>query len=284
MTSFQTLYSIKKKLETRKVGHTGTLDRFAKGLMVVLTGPALKLSPYLTGLDKTYEALIHFGVETDTLDPEGSVVGTAPLPDMKQIPEVLQSFVGRQKQRPPAFSAVHIDGERAHRLARSGKTPEMPLRDIEIHAIELLEYREPDLLCRIYCSKGTYIRSFARDLAYRLGTRGHVKNLIRTAVGRHTLNNAVSPEDFDPAEHLLTGTELQRCIPGSGTLTLTSQLSQKVRHGTQMYAQTLEDLTEGPIPEVVFLNDSNGNILAAVSSGVSGEGTRSLKYIFVVPQ
>ncbi|MDC7239348.1 MAG: tRNA pseudouridine(55) synthase TruB, partial [Spirochaetales bacterium] len=196
VTSFQALGRIKKVLATRKVGHTGTLDKFAEGLLILLTGKLTRLNALITGLDKEYEALVRFGRETDTLDPEGEVVAEAAVPSLEQIEAVMDSFRGKIQQIPPSYSAIHIDGKRAHELVRSGKEVEMPSREIEIFDLEILGYEAPDLKLRVHCSKGTYIRSLARDIGQACGSRAYVQELIRTAVGPFSLKEAVEVEDF----------------------------------------------------------------------------------------
>jgi tRNA pseudouridine55 synthase len=153
-TSFESLGAVKKALATGKVGHTGTLDKFATGLLVVLAGWALKLSPWFDRCDKRYRGTIRFGVETDTLDGEGSPIATAEPPSREALERALDQFRGDILQAPPAYSAIHIGGRRAHELARSGKAPEMPKRPVTIYELELCYYEPP--LAEVYarCSKG----------------------------------------------------------------------------------------------------------------------------------
>jgi tRNA pseudouridine55 synthase len=170
-TSFQALSGLKRKLGTRHIGHAGTLDKFAEGLLVVLVGPCTRLAPLLQGLDKEYVARIRFGIETDTLDPEGEPVAEAPVPELETIQSAFPKLTGEILQVPPAYSAVHVKGARASKLARKGLTPELTARTVRINRIDLLGYDPPDLMIRVSCSKGTYIRSLARDLALLCGSR-----------------------------------------------------------------------------------------------------------------
>lgn len=196
MTSFSSLGVIKKALRTGKVGHTGTLDSFAEGLLVVLVGGMTRLVPHITSADKAYLAVVSFGKETDTLELTGSVVAVAPVPTRQQILDVLPQFSGRIQQVPPLYSALHVDGRRASDIARSGKNIDMPSRPVTIHSIELLDYSCTDgtALLKVRCSKGTYIRSLARDIAIAAGSRGHLVALRRTSVGPFSLDNAVFAE------------------------------------------------------------------------------------------
>ena len=182
VTSFDALREIKQGLGTGKVGHTGTLDKFAEGLLLVLSGRALKLSTWFSHCDKRYRATVLFGAETDTLDPEGTVIAQAELPSRSAIENALPRFSGEILQTPPAYSAIHIDGKRASALARQGQTPEMKQRSVHIYKLELLEWNPPCALLDVHCSSGTYIRSLARDLAIAAGSRAHLHSLQRTQV------------------------------------------------------------------------------------------------------
>ena len=177
MTSFRSLSSVKKENRGQKVGHAGTLDSFASGLMIVLIGGATKLTPIFSSFDKEYIAEITFGKETDTLDPEGTVIAEAPVPSREVLEAVIPSFMGKQKQIPPVYSAVHVDGKRAYREARSGKDIEMP---------ELI---------RTSVSKGTYIRSLARDIAKRASSRGYLTALRRLRIGPWSLEDKEKSTD-----------------------------------------------------------------------------------------
>jgi tRNA pseudouridine55 synthase len=197
LTSFTSLNRVKRAFSTGKVGHIGTLDKFAHGLLVALLGRAVKLSPWFSGCDKWYEGIIRFGLETDTLDPEGAPVAEAALPSREQLEAALPAFHGDILQEPPVYSALHINGKRASVLARGGKTVTMRKRPVSIYALELLTY-EPPLACiRVHCSSGTYIRSLARDIALAAASRGHLVSLTRTAVAGFCLSDALA--DDDPA-------------------------------------------------------------------------------------
>ena len=199
LTSFESLNAVKTALGTGKVGHTGTLDKCARGLLVVLAGWALKLSPWFDRCDKRYLGTIRFGVETDTLDGEGRPVAAADPPDREALERALDRFRGPVMQVPPAYSAIHINGRRAHELARSGSAPEMRPRPVTIHALELRSYTPPLADVYVHCSKGAYIRSLARDIALAAGSRGHLASLERQGVAGFDLADAVSPDAPDLA-------------------------------------------------------------------------------------
>ena len=199
ISSFDALNLIKRSLDTGKLGHTGTLDKFAEGLLVVLVGRSTRLVPWFTGCDKIYEGTITFGAETDTLDPEGAVIAEAPAPSEEVLRSALAGFRGDIMQAPPLYSSVHVDGKRAHEIARSGETVEMKVRPVTIHSIELMSFEEQRAKVRVHCSKGTYIRSLARDIALACGSRAHLSELRRTKVATFELSDALDPlEAADP--------------------------------------------------------------------------------------
>jgi len=192
VTSFDALRDIKRALNTGKAGHTGTLDKFAEGLLLVLTGRALKLSQWFTHCDKQYEGVMCFGAETDTLDPEGAVIAHAPVPSREAVEAALAEFRGDIEQAPPAYSAIHVDGERASKLARQGAAVEMKKRPVHIYRLELLSWEPPFAKIFVHCSSGTYIRSLARDIALAVGSRAYLSALVRTHVAGFKLEDAVA--------------------------------------------------------------------------------------------
>jgi tRNA pseudouridine 55 synthase len=201
-TSFQALGPIKMALGSGKVGHAGTLDRFATGLLVALAGSYSRLAPYIQSGEKFYRGTVRFGSETSTLDPEGEVVAQAPIPSRERLEAVLPAFRGRILQRPPAYSAVHVDGRRAYEIARGGEEPELKERSVEIRSLEIIAFEEGLAIIEVRCSSGTYIRSLARDLALACCSRAHLVALERLSIGPYKLEDAVAPEDFSPERDL----------------------------------------------------------------------------------
>ena len=202
-TSFSSLFSVKHALGTKKVGHTGTLDSFAEGLLVVCTGALTRIASRITAFDKEYEAIIAFGTETDTLDPYGAAVRTAPLPSKESFIDAFNAFKGELMQKPPAFSALHVDGQRASDLARKGIEVEVPERKITVFSSSIKEIQEKDGLVEyahvvFHVSKGTYIRSLARDIAASCGSAAHLIGLRRTKVGSFRLEDAAGYELLEP--------------------------------------------------------------------------------------
>lgn len=182
-----------------KVGHAGTLDPLATGLLVICIGKATKRIEEFMGQDKEYVAGITFGGTTPSFDLETEIEGGYPTQHITEdlIKEKLNAFIGTQLQRPPVFSAIRVDGRRSYKNARSGNEDiEIPKREISIHELELLDYKESTAIVRIVCSKGTYVRSFANDLGKALGSGAHLSSLQRTANGNLRVEDAISMEDF----------------------------------------------------------------------------------------
>lgn len=203
-TSFDIVRDIRKKYNIKKVGHIGTLDPMATGVLPILVGEATKLSDYLMNHDKEYIATLYLGEKRDTGDSEGNVIETKDIPtdlNKDMISKVLSEFLGESMQIPPMYSAIKIDGQKLYDLARQGKTVERKPRKINIYEIELLEYNQvvdqSEIKFRVVCSKGTYIRVLCGDIAEKLGTVGYMKALRRTRVGRFTLEDTEKIIDIE---------------------------------------------------------------------------------------
>lgn len=191
LTSFKVLKQLQKLVpEIHKIGHAGTLDAFASGVLICLCGNYTGLSTLFMAQDKSYKARIEFGKETNTLDPEGVVVKTGYIPERQQVLSVLEQFTGTIKQVPPRYSAVHVEGKRAYERALREETFSIEARPVTIYAIALESWQPPFAEIAIHCSKGTYIRSLARDIGIACGTCASVNALVRTAVGALTLIEA----------------------------------------------------------------------------------------------
>ena len=236
ITSFGALNAVKKTLGTRKVGHTGTLDKFATGLLLVLVGRAVKLANYFSGSDKCYEGVIKFGAETDTLDPEGAIVRESPPPSLNALLAVLPRFRGDILQEPPVYSAIHIDGERASALARSGEPVAMKKRPVSIYGLDLLSYEQGCAKIRVHCSKGTYIRSLARDLAQAAGSCGHLVSLNREQIAGFRLAEACPADALNLAEAVRPITEAAFDSLGLPRLTVSDEAVAGMAHGKKLEA------------------------------------------------
>jgi tRNA pseudouridine55 synthase len=199
MTSHDVVDRVRHKLKMKRVGHAGTLDPNATGLLIILVGKATKLSQFLMGLDKTYEGVITLGIQTTTQDAEGEVVSERPVPELseEQIKAELKAFEGDQYQTPPMFSAKKQDGVPLYKLARKGKTVEREPRFIHISSFKLDKWESPDIEFTLSCSKGTYVRTVANDLGEKLGCGGYLKELRRTDIERFRIEDSIELEAFE---------------------------------------------------------------------------------------
>ena len=220
-TSHDVVDIVRRALGQSRVGHLGTLDPFAEGLLVVVVGRATRLAPYAAGWRKTYEGVIRLGTVTTTDDATGDVTGTSEAwraLDAGAVRSAGAALVGEQEQRPPAFSAVKVGGERAYRRARRGEAVTLEPRRVTVFDFAVTEWRPPELRFRATVSGGTYLRSLARDLGERLGCGAHLAELTRTRVGPFALEEAVAPQAVtaadvrDPA--LLVADLPQRALTG----------------------------------------------------------------------
>ncbi|WP_138158932.1 tRNA pseudouridine(55) synthase TruB [Peptoniphilus catoniae] len=199
LTSHDVVNFLRRKLNIKKVGHAGTLDPMATGVLVMCIGKATKISEYLMSNSKTYIADLSFGYETDTLDKTGEIIKRNNyIPDEESLEKCLKSFLGKTNQVPPMYSAIKYNGRKLYELARMGKTVELKERKIEIKSIEI-EKKLSDKSYRLIidCSSGTYIRSLVRDIAYSLNSLATLEGLVRTRSGRFAIEESLNLEDLD---------------------------------------------------------------------------------------
>ncbi|HEX6399908.1 MAG TPA: tRNA pseudouridine(55) synthase TruB [Actinomycetota bacterium] len=200
VTSHDVVDSVRRTLATRKVGHAGTLDPMATGLLLIGVGRATRLLRFLGDLAKTYEGTLRLGVETDTLDADGDVIRESAV-DVKpeQVAEAMRSLVGESLQRPPAFSAVKVGGRKLYEAARAGERLEAEPRPVRVEEFELLSFDPPDARFRVVCSGGTYVRVLAADVGAAVSTGAHLTGLRRAAIGPYRVEDAVTPDEVrDP--------------------------------------------------------------------------------------
>lgn len=241
------------------MGHTGTLDPFATGLLVILVGRATRLARFVEPQPKTYLATARLGVRTDTDDPTGEVLATTFVEGLMEagVREALATFAGEQRQRPPVYSAKHVGGERSYRLARRGEAVEPAETAITVHRIEAVAWRPPELVFRATVSAGTYLRAIARDLGERLGVGAHLTALRREAIGGLRVEDAVpldqvSPAAVRPAVHVL------RHLP---SVELDADAKAAVVHGRRVAGAGAVEPGNGSIvlldgPEVVAIAEA----------------------------
>jgi tRNA pseudouridine55 synthase len=244
LTSHDVVQIIRRGTGIRRAGHTGTLDPRASGVLVVLVGPAVRLSEYVSASDKRYQATIRLGSSTDTYDAEGTVVGgSVSLEGVteEKFEEILQQFVGEIEQVPPPYSAIKVKGRKAYEMAREGEEVDLEPRKIRVYSLEVLEWAPPEVVVDVYCSSGTYVRSLANDLGQKLGCGAHLVGLRRTKSGRFTLRDAVPlrrlQEAFDAGNwyrHLIPAAEALADWP---MIELNGDEVELVRHGHRVAAE-----------------------------------------------
>jgi tRNA pseudouridine55 synthase len=210
MTSHDVVDRVRRTLRMKRIGHAGTLDPMATGLLIILVGKATKLSQYLMSLDKEYAGTIKLGETTDTQDADGDVVATRPVPAFTEdeIREAMRAFLGDQYQTPPMFSAKKLAGVPLYKLARKGKEVEREPRFIRVSAFELTRFALPEFDVLLRCSKGTYVRTIAHDLGEKLGCGAHLSALRRTATDRFTIAQAVPLAELEAMDHAAVRTHL----------------------------------------------------------------------------
>jgi tRNA pseudouridine55 synthase len=235
MTSHDVVALARRALRTRRVGHTGSLDPFATGLLVMLVGHATRLQPYVEGDPKVYEATIRFGVETDTDDSTGRPVREAPPPLRSRITEAITKLTGTISQTPPAYSAKQVDGVRAYAAARRGTPLVLRAETVVVYEWTILAGRHDELDVRITCGGGTYIRSLARDLGALSGSAAHLSALRRTRSGPFDLANAASVDAVRAGRLALL--RPHAAIPGMPTERLSDLEAQRVAHGGSIPAR-----------------------------------------------
>ena len=252
MTSHDVVQVVRNGTNIRRAGHTGTLDPRASGVLVILLGPAVRLSEYVSASDKRYQAIIRLGTTTDTFDMDGQVLDTRPVENISedQFNTVLQGFVGEIDQVPPPYSAIKIKGRHAYDMARNGEEVELAPRKINVYSLELLEWETPEAVVDVYCSSGTYVRSLAHDLGEKLGCGATLTGLRRTKSGRFTLRDAVPLRKL--REAFQDGTWYQYLIPAAEALSdwpaveLSSEEVDALRHGHRIPAgETQETRARG---------------------------------------
>jgi len=246
LTSHDVVQIIRRGTNIRRVGHTGTLDPRASGVLVVLLGPAVRLSEYVSASDKRYQAVVRLGQSTDTYDAEGKITGGSSPVDIseEQFENELKSFIGEIQQVPPPYSAIKVQGKKAYNMARDGEEFELAPRTIHVYNLDLLEWAPPEAVIDVYCSSGTYIRSLAHDLGETLGCGAHLVGLRRTKNGRFTLRDAVPLRKL--REAFESGTWYQYLIPAAEALSdwpaleLTIEQVEAVRHGIRIQSPALQ--------------------------------------------
>lgn len=267
ITSQKADIELKKLFNTSKVGHVGTLDPFATGLLILGVNKATKGITFFDDFDKEYIATIKLGIETDSMDIDGKEISKKEVPYLSEdkIKEVLNSFLGKSKQLPPMTSAIKINGTALYKLAHKGKEIDRPLREIEIYDIELLDYKNDEITFRALVSKGTYIRVLGSDIAKKLDTVGHLISLRRTKVGPFSVTEASKIEDISEISLKSTYEVLSRF---SATISFDDKTIKDIKDGKIK-------ILEGSYPsDKLLVVDSLHNVIAMYKK------TKNNKYEF----
>jgi len=282
MTSHDVVQAIRTGTGLRRAGHTGTLDPRASGVLVILVGPAVRLSEFVSASDKRYQAIIRLGSATDTFDADGKVTQSPAPVDVteEQFEKVLNTFIGEIEQTPPPYSAVKVQGRKAYELAREGEEVELAPRKITVHHLEILEWAPPEVVIDVHCSSGTYVRSLANDLGNALGCGAYLVGLRRTKSGRFSLREATPLRKLQEAFH--AGNWYQYLIPAAEALAewpaveLTPDDVENIRHGHRIHAG--EEAKPGMVRGV----STQGELVALMDlvTGETGEPEWQPKKVF----
>lgn len=273
VTSHDVVASMRKLLKQKRVGHAGTLDPAASGVLPVCVGQGTRVAEYLSASGKAYQAEIVFGIVTDTYDSEGAVVRTANVTDLTlaQVEQGLQRFIGPQMQTPPRYSAIKLQGRPAYKLARAGEQISLEPRPISIYQLEILDWLAPRLTLAVECSSGTYIRSLAYDLGEHLGCGAYLSALVRTRSGPFTLAESVTLEQV--ADAVPAGTEVAArmarllhppdiALQQYPALRLDDATVERVLHGSTFRYEDLEDTQRRQASSLARVYDAAGRFLA----------------------
>jgi tRNA pseudouridine55 synthase len=252
---------VRRLASQKRVGHAGTLDPMASGVLPVLLGRATRLADFIQQGRKAYSATIQLGAATDTDDAEGTVIREYPIPPLSEdlLREALSKFEGEILQLPPAYSALKIAGQRAYAVARRGEDVNLAPRPVTIHQICLKTWSPTELTLEVTCSKGTYIRALARDIAVALGTVGHLTALVRTQVGSFCLDSAVSLDDIATRGVPATVLPASHAIPEAPTFSATADESLKLLNGQPIPVQIVH-------AESVWVYDPTGSLVCLASA------------------
>ena len=241
ITSRRVVDYVQRLTRPDKAGHAGTLDPLATGVLVVCVGPATRLVEYIQRMPKSYRGRFLLGQQSPTDDIEGEVthIWNPPVPSQRVMEQEVARWIGTIQQRPPIFSAIKVKGRRSYDLARAGRSVRLPLREVTLHAMRVVEYVYPELVLDICCSSGTYVRALGRDLAESLGTRAVMSGLTRTAIGGFHLEDASNLDSLSPenlAERLLPAL---RAVEGLPMISLTAAEAREICNGRKIAREVL---------------------------------------------
>jgi len=269
MTSHDVVLHVRRMFKEKRVGHTGTLDPSATGVLVLCLGKATRIAQYLEAGEKEYQAVLRLGVITDTLDAEGRVLETRTYipPDRSRILDALQRFTGNITQIPPAYSALKIGGVPSYKLARQGKALPLKARQVIIHDIQLISYDDPWIKISVRCSKGVYIRSLCADLGEAWGCGAHLANLVRTRSGRFRIEEGATLDrlsNYNPEELNAALVPIDNALDDMPAITVNESDSIRILHGNRI-EKTANAIGEEGL--MVRIHDEAGRFLAIARKG-----------------
>jgi tRNA pseudouridine55 synthase len=269
-TSFAVVSDMRRAVRLRKVGHAGTLDPLAHGVLLVCTGMATRAVEHLMNLEKEYAFTVRLGVETTTLDTEGDVVREAPVPELSaaELSDAAASFVGEYELTPPRFSAVKQQGKRSYEMARNGETHDPAPRNVNIYSFDITRVELPDVDCVVRCSRGTYVRSLARDLGEKLGSAGHVTALERRRIGPFKVEDGFPSGKLEAREiEGLTGYDLDHALEFLPGVVLSSRSRKALAYGALPDQQDVVETIGTVAPGAIRLLDDRRQLLAVGRRG-----------------
>ena len=284
-TSHDVVARARRLLGEKRIGHTGTLDPFATGVLPLVVGKATRLANLLTATEKEYVAAVRLGAVSDTYDATGTIVASQSIAavDPAEVEAVLSAFRGTFEQVPPAYSAKKVDGVRAYKLARQQKPPKLGSVTVTVHALELLGVDGQTIRLRVHSSPGFYVRSLAHDIGARLGCGGYLESLRRTRSGRFTLGEATPLADLerDPESARARLVPLHELVPELPAVRVTDRGAERVAHGNVLRPSDLAERgtvpvlpgiepTTGTVPLPVRVLDQAGQLLAIAQAGADG--------------
>ncbi|MBR4070948.1 MAG: tRNA pseudouridine(55) synthase TruB [Clostridia bacterium] len=263
VTSHRIVQILRRLYDTARVGHTGTLDPMATGVLPILLGRAVKASDYLVSEEKEYIATLRLGVTTDTLDTTGEILSTSDnIPKEAAVLEAAKSFIGEIEQIPPMYSAIKIDGQKLVDLARAGETVERKPRQVEIKELDVEKLSENEYKLRIVCSKGTYVRTLCADIGEKLGCGGAMSSLVRVRTGNFTLENAVTVEELENMtfeQRVALPLPTVKLFEDLNTISVNDFYAKLIRGGTELYQKKLgTNFEDGELIRIMY----NGEFLA----------------------
>ena len=260
-TSHDVVAKVRRLAGQKRVGHAGTLDPMAEGVLPILLGRATRLADYIQLGRKTYVATVQLGTATDTDDAEGTVIAESPIPPLSQhlLEQTLSAFRGEISQTPPQYSALKVGGQRAYALARAGGEVALAARPVTIDDLQLQTWSATELSLEVTCSKGTYIRALARDIAVALGTVGHLTRLIRTRVGPFHIEDALTPDELASRELAEAVLPASRAIPAAPAFSADVNQVVDLRNGRPLAANGLR-------ADHVWVYDPDGLLVCLASA------------------